>query len=184
MTDAAWQEEIGKNVRVLQVIVGAMVTGVLIFMGIALGLVLRDGPLAPGGIPFISLVLPVLAAVAVMACIFVPQLLVASARRKIREGTWQWPQTLSQRPNSLVELGDAGKLFSVLMMRTIVATAILEGVAFFTSIVYLLEASPFSLAIVIVLVAGMAWQLPTRDGVVRWIEGQLQTMEDERLLAR
>ncbi len=76
--------------------------------------------------------------------------------------------------------GDAGRLMCVYQIRTIVASALLEGVAFFAIIVYLLTQSMVGLLVAVALILALSLHIPTRSGVVNWVENQLHLIEQER----
>ena len=84
----------------------------------------------------------------------------------------------------LEQTGDAGRLFCVFQTRTIVATALLEGTAFFALISYMIGRSPVALALAIVMMVAVAGHFPTRAGVIGWIEDQLHRLERERQYGR
>ncbi len=186
MSDPRWREEISKQTWRLQLIVGALTTGSLVFLGIVLFLVHFGA--APNELDFpLSYVLVVFALAALAARAIVPPVITSNARRRIREGTWQQapsgtvPQGIRE---FLGRTGDGGKLWQVLMARTIVASAILEGAAFFACVTYLLEHSMLSLGIAMVFIASLALHLPTQAGMINWIEEQLRLLEEERQLGR
>jgi hypothetical protein len=186
MTDLLWQEEIAKKVRILQVIVGALLGGVLVFLGIVVALVQLNIAERLDDMAFVlNLVLLVFATSMAIARAIVLPIMVSQARRKIREGTWQISLGTNS-PGDVLQFvertGDAGRLFVVYQMRTIVAAAMPEGIAFFACIVYLLGHSLLALAIAAVMTTWIFRQFPTRAGVVDWIERQLQRIEEERLL--
>ncbi len=188
MANATWQGEIAKRVWLAQLIVAAMLCGVLTFLAIALVLVQFSViPAITDTAPLMTVVLLAFAAGAVGARIIVPQRMASQARRKIREGTWQLPQTGSAQAGTIELLertGDAGKLWVVYMARTIVSVALTEGIAFFACVAYLTEQSLVALGVAVVMAAWIAVRIPTKAGAIYWIERQLQLMEEERLLSR
>jgi hypothetical protein len=184
-TDIDWREEIGPQVRTLQIVVAALTAGCLTFMAIAVFMVQSgQAPAADNDMPPIITYLALgFAGVAIVLRMIVPRMIESAARKRIADGTWQPPTTGQQRAEivQLVErLGDAGKLLPVLMTRTIIAGAILEGSAFFALIAYLLGRSPLTLAAAVVLVIGVALNFQTRSSAVHWIEDQLAAVEQLR----
>jgi hypothetical protein len=195
MLTLAQQEAIARHVRTLQIIVGSLVAGVLMFLAIATVVARADGGGRAGQAPVLTYVAAVFAIAAVLAAWIARTVIVARGRRRIVEGTWQLPQRAyvqtpperaapAQITQSLEQTGDAGKLLFVFQTRTIVSAAELEGAAFFAVISYLLERHPPAMILAIILIAGVAAHLPTRGRVIRWIEEQLRLVEDERRLAR
>jgi hypothetical protein len=124
-----------------------------------------------------------------LAFAIVPGLIVSKARQRIAAGTWQPPQPQGAAVSArfaqfLEETGDAGKLMTVLNMRTIIAAALLESLGFFWLIVHLLTNTPLSLIAAIALIIGVALHFPTRARVTHWIEDQLRRVEQQRQFGR
>jgi len=115
---------------------------------------------------------------------FVPGLIVAQGRGKIASGQWSLPEEARQGDIAafIERTDDAGRLLGLYQTRTVIASAMLEGVAFLAIIVYLLTQSIVGLAIAVVMIVGLALHIPTRSGVVHWIEDQLQLIEEQRRL--
>ena len=59
----------------------------------------------------------------------------------------------------------------------IVGAAMVEGAAFLAVFAYLLDRTTLSLALAVVLIAGVTAHFPTRSRVEHWIEGQLQLLD-------
>jgi len=187
MEDTRWQDEMGPAVRIVQIIVGSLIAGVVVFLVIAIAVgqnVAADRGEQSQMLTYLGVAFAV---AALIARIVVPAIIVARNRRRVAQGTWQPPQ--GQRlgaqatPGSFFDLtGDAGKLLFVYHVRTIVACAIIEGATFLMLIAHLVEQSTLSLIVAIVLILGLAMHFPTRSGVIRWIEGQLMLLEQERHL--
>ena len=186
MSTDNWRDEIGPQVRTLQIVVGALVTGCLIFGAIVLYLG-QVGQLPDGGdgFPLMTYVGMFFACTAMAARVVALKIIESRARKRICEGTWQVPAS-SQQPASpqwveMVErIGDRGRLSIVLHIRTIVGAAILEGSAFFLLVAYLLDESPLALAVAIVMIVGVALHFPTRSSATHWIENQLAAIEQLR----
>lgn len=190
MSEPRWREEVSNQIWHLQLIVGALVMGALMFLGIVLFLVhFGAAPKGMAGEPqfLLSYLLVAFSLASLGARIFVPPMIVSAARRRIREGIWR-PNPSGTVPIAAQEFlertGDAGRLWYVLLTRTLVAAAILEGVAFFACIAYMLEHSYLSLAIAMTFIAALALHVPTQSGVIHWIEEQLRLLEEERQIGR
>jgi hypothetical protein len=183
MPDTAWREEVGRRVVTQQIIVGGLVVGCIAFLAVAAVLVHR-GIVEPNAelTQIMHLVLVLFLASVVAARLIVPGAIVARGRRKIAAGQWSPPQGSAQGDlAAFVErTGDAGRLLMVYQMRTIVAAAPLEGVAFFATIVFMLTQSIVALAVAVALIVALAFHVPSRSGVVHWVEEQLQQIERER----
>ncbi len=183
MPDTAWREEIGRRVVIQQIIVGFLLLGSIGFLAVVAVLVHR-GIVEPDPelTRIMHLVLVLFLAGAVAARLIVPGVIVAQGRRKIAAGQWSPPQGSAQGDlAALVErTGDAGRLLMVYQMRTIVAAALLEGVAFFAAIVFMLTQSIVGLVVAVALIVALALHIPSRSGVVHWVEEQLELVERER----
>ncbi len=183
MNDTAWHEEIGRRAATLQIVTGALLVGSLGFLGVAAVLVHLEMVEPQHDLAGVmNLVLLVFLAAEIVARLVVPGMIVAQARSKIAAGTWTLPEAgRSTETASLIErTGDAGRLLVVYQTRTIVAAALLEGVALFAIIVYMLTHSLVGLAIAILLILGLVFHIPSRSGVVHWVENQLQLVDQQR----
>ncbi len=176
-----------QHIRSIQIIVAALVVGCLSFLGIVVFVI--DAPAQPVGAGdglVITLAAVGMAAVNVALRFFLPTAIANAARRKISRGTWKLPAAQPASPklrDFLETTGDAGKLMLVLMARTLLATALLEGAAFLAIIAYMVEGPLFALALAIGLVVGVACHFPSRSSVIRWIASQLKLIDGERLMA-
>ncbi|HUT89904.1 MAG TPA: hypothetical protein VMY37_10425 [Thermoguttaceae bacterium] len=195
MLEPACQEEIARRVRVPQIIVAALVAGLLVFLVIVLVVIQQGFAGVPETAPILTCVALAFALSAVLARLIVPNLIVAQGRRNIIQGTWQVPmsaqsqsgygQTMQQECAQFVErTGDAGRLLFVFQARTIVAAAVLEGPAFFVLITYMIGRSPLALILAVFLILGVALHFPTQSGVIHWIDDQLRLVEQERQFRR
>ena len=183
MSDSKWQERLTPILRQSQIIVAALIAGCVIFLVIAL--VITGGKVADADQPVLTYVAVAFVAVTLIARMIVPGIMIRSGRRKIAQGTWQLPQQAASRPASLQfleETGDAGKLLMIYTASTIVSASLLEGSAFFALIAYLMEHSWLSLGLAGLLILGLSTHVPTRSGLVHWIEDQLALLEQERQL--
>jgi hypothetical protein len=173
----------------VQIIVGALMAGILFFLAIAL--VVRPPtkllPLsAPGVITMIAIGF---AGLLVILRPLVLRILVARARRQILAGTFRAPGVqpggtagTNTGFNAGLPPGDAGSLMAVFQGKIIVGAAMLEGGAFFAAIAYLVEGGPIALALAVVLWLGIAAHFPNLPRVIGWIERQLEWLDQERLL--
>jgi hypothetical protein len=167
-------------VRTLQIIVGALLSGCLLFLGIVL--VVAGGPGNSPNRPMLTYAACAIAAAAVVARAVIPGIIVAQARRRILDGVWNAAQgdRAAGSAGSLDQNGDAGKLAQILMLRTIVAAAILEGAVFLLLIAYLVERWPLSLAFAVVLLVALAALFPTHSRAAGWMQEQMRLLDEER----
>lgn len=170
------QDPFAGQVRVLQIIVGAITLGPLVFLGVVFSI--PPKPEAAADKTLLTYLACGLAAAAVVARLLIPPLVAIRFRRQIAAGTWPPP---GQAANlHAAPLDDAGKLCALYTIRTIIAIAILEGAAFFLVTAYQIERNLLALGIAGVLIVTIALHLPTRARVAAWVEGQLQRLNDDR----
>jgi hypothetical protein len=138
--------------RVLQIIVFAMVSGVVIFGGflIVTGSLQKppEGTLlsyAAVGFSFVALVLHVVIPAAIERA--------AIANQPVGSG-----------PEALL---------GVYFTRTIIAAALLEGAAFLTLVAVMIEHQPWILGATAVLIVLMLLQFPSRTRMEHWLESRL-----------
>jgi hypothetical protein len=155
------------RIRVLQILVPALVMGVLTALIIFCSLRAQGNmPPAPPT-PLISYVAVAFAVVILMPFAIVPQIVVNTGRKRLAQ--------YGGGNESLVS-----SLFMTYQTKTIIACALLEGVAFFQAIAYFLEGQQISLILAIAFMAGIALHFPTRAGVERWIERQTELIEQQK----
>jgi hypothetical protein len=164
-------------VWITQVIAGAIVTGALIFLGIAVYVVQAHGVQNAPEVPLLSYVASAFVAVNMVLSFIIPDAVVRSRLVAIatRKGTGRQP-ALAGEPR------DATALLAVYQTRTIVAYALLEGAALFAGIAYLLEGEPLALIAATGAVLVMLLNFPTRGRVERWLELQQSRLDELRPL--
>lgn len=177
MTVTSGEAFFERSLRTLRIIIAALAVGAAGVLGI-LAYLRHAGPAKPvPAVPMITYVAIPFGLSALAAYAFLPNALAAAARRRIARGTWQpapGHAALSQ------PLGDGEKLLMVYQTRQIMSAALLEGVAFFLATAYFVEGVPWSLAAAVALVGALAAHFPTRSGVERWVEGQLDLLRRDR----
>jgi hypothetical protein len=180
------ENDLGPFVRTQQIIVAALLMGVVMFASVAVFIQFPNhGDAQRPAFGLLTFVAIGFAAAAIAAGIVAPAAIVKNARRGIAQGTWtppQGPQVTQPFSNLVTRHGDAGKLVSVYQTKMIVAAAIPEGAAFFASITYMLEGSLISVALVGLLMFAIAWQFPTVSRVSGWIEEQLRLIAEEKTM--
>ena len=189
MNEVVWQEQVSKRVWPLQVIVAALVAGCAFFFVVALILPPPGAHGVAGERPLqITWVALAFLFVIVAARFVLPTIVVRKGRGGIARGTFSLPQTrdapLQGSREELEQMGDAGRLFVLYQTKTIIGAALIEGVTFFMIIAYLAERQMLALGIAIALILAVAAHMPTRAGVVHWIEDQLRFVEEERAFGR
>jgi hypothetical protein len=189
MNEIEWQEQISKRVRVLQVIVAALVAGCVFFLVVAI-FVPEPGARGAGDghPPLLTWIALAFTGADLVARIVVPTIVVRAGRGRVARGTFSLPQgresTSQSGREEFQQLGDAGLLFILYQTKMILGAAMIEGATFLMIIAYLVERQTLALAIAVALILAVAAHLPTRTGVVHWIEDQLRFVEEERSLDR
>jgi hypothetical protein len=169
-------QRLDQTVRVLQIIVGALIAGVVSFAAVAI--VVGSGK--PGnGNPILWLIGAGFALMMLAARSAIGPAMVNGIRRQIAKGTWK-PRTKGGGPAFPADATDADRLLSLFQTVTIVQCALPEGAAFMNLIAYIVDHQVWSLAIVAVLMLWMSSSFPTRDSVANWIGRQLELIELER----
>ena len=165
MLDPQADPERRKMILTSQIIVAALFAGCLFFLlnvllimpgklgGWNLGL---DQPMT-----CVALVVAfgILAARIIVAGVVTAQMLRQLARRVSKEPDWK-------------------DLFGVYQTTLIVKAAMLEGATFLLLIMYMLEHSPWTLAVVVVFLLLILMQMPTPLGVEDWIDRQLVAVRE------
>lgn len=176
-SDDIW---LAKRIRVLQIIAGALVMGLVTFLGIVLFMVQVQnkgvGLARPGGLPLISLIAVAYSALAVLLAIVIPRVLVQSGLRRIAAGAWKPPQDA----NAADYPDDASKLLAIRQTSIIIGLAILEGSALFACIAYLLEGQSWVLAAAVLIVLLMLASFPTQERLRSWLTAQADQLDELR----
>jgi hypothetical protein len=185
-------------IRNCQIIVSAMIMGVVAFLVIVLFLVptaINPGPapaaggpgapalppLAGPGVPLITYIAVAMGIAGLVLSFIIPGIYVAKARREIAKGIWT--PTATSEPAQTAKLypaGDTGKLAVVYQIQLIIGLALCEGMAFFAGIAFMLERNSLALGMALILLASLAIRIPTRDRVNAWIDQQQSKLQTER----
>ncbi len=160
--------------RTNQIIIGALVMGIVVFLVILLVVFgARVEPL--DGQAMISFVMAGFAANLLIIRLIAPALIVNSVRGKIAAGTWD---PSHGNPQFQVASTDEGKLLQLFQTKTIVGAAILEGAAFGNLVAFLLEGQVYTLVIAVLFALGILVSFPTRNGLAEWLDNQLRRMKE------
>jgi hypothetical protein len=183
MATDADRDEVAPGVATIQLINAALVSGVLLFLGISLFLRLRHpdgafGPPLPGTNRFLPGFAAVLAVGNAMAASWIPRTIVQGQRRALAEGRWTGGRPSGRGVPAATT--DAGRLLSVYTTARIVQLALLEGAAFLCLIVYYLRGDPLMLALALGLVGAMLVGWPTRSRLDAWLGEQAEYLNQER----
>jgi hypothetical protein len=166
-------EAVAAQTRVLRIIIFSLLAGPLAFLTVVLMQPVEDPPLEGK----MTLMAAGFAAIQVVLAVVVPKVVGQMHRRAIVEG----------RPlgnNLPAPTSDAQGLLAGLQVRRIISAALLESAAFFNIVAYQSERVPFTLAIVLLLLVGIAMLFPLRSFVEDWLDRELRTVNELRALRR
>jgi hypothetical protein len=167
------------RILVMQIIAGSLLTGCISFLVIVLFLVQNNqgkGLGNPQGqIQLLSLLCAIMLLAILPVSFFLPAVILKTGLNR----------AASQPPDSGVygpagPLTDEAYLLNLRMSTMIVRMALFEGVSFFASIAYLIEASPLALAVNAVAILLLALNFPTQGRVSAWLEQQQFALSDLR----
>lgn len=182
---SSWREEIGPFVRTQQIIVLALTAGLLTFSAVAYFAASRGKAPAAGELPILTLAALAFAVMAVSARLLVIQVLTRAQRTRIAAGKGVPDSAADPRNEGMVQLhqrfGDAGLVIAVHQMRTILSAAILEGAGFFCLVAYMIEHSPWTLAMGLAVALAVCLHFPTQNGMIHWVEDELKRVDDARM---
>jgi hypothetical protein len=191
-------------VRLGQIIAGAMVVGVSMFLVIAAAIDLGlDGqarrgagdaagaPAQQGGqpeqtVPILSYIALAVGAVMFPLSFLVPDLVAKQHRRAIAAGK---PTPAGASPASTPQSSpDAMRtplhdLHGAYSNQLIIELALVEGAAFFAGLAYLIEKNSIAITVAVALVASMIARFPTADRFARWLEQQQEKLREDQLNA-
>jgi hypothetical protein len=166
------------QLRTMQIIAGAILAGLLMFLALVLYLVLvqnHGNGLGPGDPPLLSVMALVLLAVNTPLAFVLRGTSERAALRQIAAGSWRPP-----RGTHGADLPAGGKLLVARQTGMILAMALLEGVGFLACIAYLMEAQPFALAVCGLVVIFLLANFPTEGRVRAWLERQANVLAEMR----
>ena len=175
------RDELDPMIRTAQIITLALALGVSTFLAIAV-LVLRRGrvfganPWDPTSL--LTALALVFAAVALVLHVVVQGVVVNGQRRALARG--EWPEGMGAGPKGPPRSAERSALMAIYQTGHIVGSALLEGAAFFASIVYFLEGKAVAALAVLVLVSIILLKFPTRPRVEDWVERQAALLDQER----
>lgn len=164
-----------EQLRVMQIIAGALPLGLICFLAIVLVLGGGQQQQQPvPGLPMVSLV----AAAGFVGCVLLsfifPSAITRTGLRQIVDGTWKEPEGVKSEPVS----STPAKLLSLRQTTMIVGLAPLEGAGFFGCAAYLVEHQVAVLSIAGVAILLMLLRFPTAGRVSAWLEQQAAVLLD------
>jgi hypothetical protein len=182
------------NVRVSQIILGALIAGPLALIAASLFISPLLAPPAgaagagPSDVlgPILNYMAVAFGALAVCMCFVVPPVIAAASRRAmVQSGRATKPSGTAPVGAKLESIDEArASLLLAFQTQFIVGAAILEGAVFFAAVVYLLHGNPIALGVAIVLLGLSLARFPTKARTELWIEQQQEKLRDEGFAAR
>lgn len=180
MDDAIANDKLlSARVRVIQLIAGALLVGVLLFLGVVLFFVGQGQVQVRPDPPLLSYMSLGFLATVLAMWFFLPGQIARHQVIKIAKGTW----TPTQSSTCAGFPTDAHKLLAVFQTTSLVGWALLEGAGFMGCVAHMLEAQMFVLVVVGVAVLLMLLTFPTRGCINRWLEIQRSRIEENRPFA-
>ena len=156
------RDQLKQSLRVMQIIVAALVFGVIAFFAASLFIGPQRG-VQPGSTPLLTYIGVGFAVYSLPMWAFLPGM-------------------ISRRARKSVLAGDARRLALNFQTRLIIGCALLEGMVFLNLVAYMIEGQQISLIVAGVLVLIMLTQFPTLDRLERWVESELVAVEQLRAL--
>lgn len=153
------------RVRTLQIIIGALVAGLLTFILIVSFISFFRAHAAAPNMPIITYVACFLACIQFPLSLIVPSQVVASGRKQ-----------LATKPPA----DDTFALMNLYQTKTIITGALRQGVGFLAAIAFMIERQPISLGLAVVCMVAVAVLFPTRERVDQWLDDQLVRLSQER----
>lgn len=152
--------------RVMQIIVGAMAAGLVVFLAIVLVMERIDPPGGPDrafilGLPMMTLLAVIFGFTCPLMSFVIPGLIADGGLKQ-----------LANRAPTAEPADDAAAIGQLFQTRLIIASALIEGAAFLALIAYMLEHHPVALGVAVALIAVLLSRIPTLDRVQGWMDEQ------------
>jgi hypothetical protein len=176
-TVSSFEDEPGLalRIKVMRIILLALMASVGLFLLIAVWL-RNQGVVPVAPVPIVTYVGFAFAAGLLAAIRYVPNRIVAATRRNLA----MIPADLTRRAGHAGLSPDVGVLLAAYQTRLIIVAALIEGIAYYFLVAYLLDGLWISLVMAGVCLAVLATQFPTEDGVQRWLERQRELLLYDR----
>jgi hypothetical protein len=161
-------------VRGIQILVGALMAGMLTFAGIAIVTNLSgDKPRQKNSEVLVYLATGA-TVVALVVRVVVSSIMTKTLRRKIAAGT---------TPDALLpaDATDADRLLWAYRQILVFEGALCEGPGFFVLVAFIVTGQWWLLAVVAILLGLLAMLIPTFDRAEDWVKDQLEWLELEKL---
>ncbi len=184
MQPSTWQEELTPLLRFNQAVVAGLVVFCIVYAVVAM-VDPAEVDAADDGLVLTYTCIG-FAVMSLIARAIVPTVIVARCRKKIargesaikiQEGHFSGAFERVQRS------GDAGKMWMVFFVKTMVSAGIIDGAVMVLLVAFKIGRALPAMIAAAVMTLILAVHIPTRDGAFRWIENELALMEHEQHLA-
>jgi hypothetical protein len=166
-----------KSLLTMQIIAGALIQGVIIFLIVVVFL-----PVPPNRLAVLNSYIGLgFALLAMMMSLVVPNIIMASTKKALVKGR---PIDLPQQFGEVSSLGFLAPLAGLYQTKMIIAMALLEGAAFFNLVSYMMERQPFTLAVAGMLLLALVMNFPTRRGLEKWLAEETKSIAEMYDLGR
>ena len=155
-----------QQLRVMQIIAGALMMGVITFLGVVL-VIIKGNVLGQGKPGIVTMIAAGFAGLMIVNQLVIPSIITKTRLNQIKSQD-------SDGQNSELKLAS---LLSIYRMQLIITLAFLEGAAFFNLVSVMIEHHVISLIAAIVLLGLMAVRFPTRTKVSWWVQDRLRELQ-------
>ena len=185
MSNVDDESTISRLTVVLQVVVGALTAGLLVFLAIiaAIRAANEAKPLGPRvASPRVTPIAVGLAGAGLVASVLVPRAVVAGRGGESPGGPGAGPSrgTAARRCSPRPRPARWPSWSSIYQTQLMLGAVLTEGPAFLALIAYLLEGSPLALGTTLALLVALIARFPTRARLEHWIEQQFHWLIQER----
>ena len=154
------------QLRVMQIIAGALMMGVITFLGVVL--VITEGNVLGQGNPgIVTMIAAGFAGLIIVNHLVIPSIITKARLNQIKSQD-------SDGQNTELKVAS---LLGIYRMQLIITLAFLEGAAFFNLVSVMIEHHVISLIAAVVLLGLMAVRFPTRTKVSWWVQDRLRELQ-------
>jgi len=179
------ERDLAPLVQTLRVVVGALVVSIIGATGAMVYLRGRDEKgwnFSEGSV--VTLCALAFAIASPLMATVIARQAVTTTRRKLAAGEVPINEAGARLTNKQGQEADVEALAMLYSTKTIILASILEGVAFFNGIAFLIEGDLLTVVAAGLSALGVASQFPTITRVVNWVEDQLARLKEDRAFIR
>ena len=155
-----------QQLRVMQIIAGALMMGVITFLGVVL-VITKGNVLGQGNPGIVTMIAAGFAGLMIVNHLVIPSIITKARLNQIKSQD-------SDGQNSELKLAS---LLGIYRMQLIITLAFLEGAAFFNLVSVMIEHHVISLIAAVVLLGLMAVRFPSRTKVLWWVQDRLRELQ-------